>query len=65
MTPRVLMKSQRLIDYPRERPVWRVEVGEPIHLPTPVAGEGRALAARRLTGVLEEYFEKRWERGRI
>jgi len=63
VTPRVLMKGQRLIDYPRERPVWRVEVGEPIHLPTPVAEEGRALAARRLTAVLEEYFQKRWERG--
>ncbi len=63
--PRVLMKGQRWTDYPREKPVWRVEVGEPIHLPTPVADEGRALAARRLTGVLEEYFEKRWERGRI
>ena len=64
VTPRVLMKGQRWIDYPRERPVWRVEVGEPIHVPTLVADEGRALAARRLTGVLEEYFEKRWERGR-
>lgn len=65
VTPRVLMKGQPWLDYPRENPVWRVEVGDPIHLPTPVADEGRALAARRLTGVLEEYFEKRWERGRI
>ena len=64
VSPRALMKSQRLRDYPRGRPVWRVEVGEPIHLPDPVAGEGRPLAARRLTGVLEEYFGKRWARGR-
>ena len=65
VTPRVLMKGQPWLDYPSENPVWRVEVGEPIHLPTPVADEGRALAARRLTGVLQEYFEKRCERGRI
>lgn len=65
VTPRVLMKGQRWVDYPSHDPVWRVEVGEPIHLPTPVADEGRALAARRLTAVLEEYFQKRCERGRI
>jgi 1-acyl-sn-glycerol-3-phosphate acyltransferase len=63
VTPRVLMKGQPWTSYPNENPVWRVEVGEPIR--TPAGGdEGRPLAARRLTGVLEEYFQKRWERGR-
>jgi 1-acyl-sn-glycerol-3-phosphate acyltransferase len=65
VSPRVLMKGERWTDFPDENPVWRVEVGEPIHPPTAVAGEGRPVAARRLTRVLEEYFEKRWERGRI
>ena len=64
VTPRVLMKGQPWTSYPDENPVWRVEVGEPIRTPSSDGSEGRPLAARRLTGVLEEYFEKRWERGR-
>lgn len=64
VTPRALMRGQRLRDYPREKPLWRVEVGAPIRPEPGPAGESRALAARRLTGVLEEHFEKRWERGR-
>jgi 1-acyl-sn-glycerol-3-phosphate acyltransferase len=64
VTPRALMRGDRLTDYPLANPVWRVEVGEPIR-PEPSGGdEPRALAARRLTGVLEEYFEKRCGRGR-
>jgi 1-acyl-sn-glycerol-3-phosphate acyltransferase len=64
VTPRVLMKGQAWSSYPVETPVWRIEVGEPIPTPASDGSEGRPLAARRLTGVLEEYFEKRWERGR-
>jgi 1-acyl-sn-glycerol-3-phosphate acyltransferase len=64
VTPRALMKDQPWTRYPLENPVWRVEVGELIPTPAVVGSEGRPLAARRLTGVLEEYFQKRWERGR-
>jgi 1-acyl-sn-glycerol-3-phosphate acyltransferase len=64
VTPRVLMKGQPWTSYPDENPVWRVEVGEPIRPAPGPPGEGRPLAARRLTGVLEDYFAKRWERGR-
>lgn len=64
VTPRALMRGQRLTDYPLTNPVWRIEVGEPIRPEPPGADEPRALAARRLTGVLEEYFQKRWVRGR-
>ncbi len=64
VTPRALMQGERWTDYPLAKPVWRVEVGEPIRLEPAGADEQRALAARRLTGVLEEYFEKRWVRGR-
>jgi 1-acyl-sn-glycerol-3-phosphate acyltransferase len=63
VTPRALMQGQGWTDYPRENPVFRIEVGEPI--PPGVAGdeERRPVAARRLTGVLEEHFQKRWNRG--
>jgi 1-acyl-sn-glycerol-3-phosphate acyltransferase len=64
VTPRVLMRGARLADYPLENPTWRIEVGEPIQPPPGPAGESRALAARRLTGVLEEHFQKGWGRGR-
>jgi 1-acyl-sn-glycerol-3-phosphate acyltransferase len=64
VAPRALMHGQGWLDFPRENPVFRFEVGEPIPPSFPGDGGGRALAARRLTGVLEEYFEKRWERGR-
>ena len=64
VTPRALMRGERWTGYPLANPIWRIEVGEPIR-PEPSAGnEPRPLAARRLTGVLEEYFEKRWVRGR-
>jgi 1-acyl-sn-glycerol-3-phosphate acyltransferase len=64
VTPRVLMRGQAWTDYPDHDPVWRIEVGEPIRAPARLPGESRALAARRLTGVLEEHFAKGWERGR-
>jgi 1-acyl-sn-glycerol-3-phosphate acyltransferase len=64
VTPRVLMKGQPWLRYPLDNPVWRIEVGEPIRLPVGDAGESRSLAARRLTAVLEEHFQKRWVRGR-
>jgi 1-acyl-sn-glycerol-3-phosphate acyltransferase len=63
VTPRVLYRGNSWKSFPDESPVWRVEAGEPI----PCAarpGESRPLAARRLTGVLEGHFQKRWERGR-
>jgi 1-acyl-sn-glycerol-3-phosphate acyltransferase len=61
--PRALMQGQDWTDYPLENPVFRIEVGEPIRPSLAAGAGGRALAARRLTGVLEEHFEKRWERG--
>jgi len=64
VTPRVLMRDQSWRRYPARSPVWRIEVGEPIRAPARLPGESRALAARRLTGVLEEHFAKGWERGR-
>lgn len=64
VAPRALMQGERWTEFPLENPVFRIELGEPIHPSPPIGGEGRALAARRLTGVLEEHFEKRWERGR-
>lgn len=63
VTPRVLYRGDSWKSFPDESPCWRVEFGEPI----PCAarpGESRPLAARRLTGVLEDHFQKRWERGR-
>jgi len=63
VTPRALLQGERWTEYPRENPLWELEVGEPIR-PADVVGDERGpLAARRLTGVLEGYFEKRWERG--
>jgi 1-acyl-sn-glycerol-3-phosphate acyltransferase len=64
VTPRALMRGERWTDYPLVNPVWRVEVGEPIRPEPAGADEQRALAARRLTEVLEEYFGKRCGRGR-
>jgi 1-acyl-sn-glycerol-3-phosphate acyltransferase len=64
VTPRALMQGQGWTGYPLENPVYRIEVGEPIGPSFAVGAESRPLAARRLTGVLEEHFEKRWDRGR-
>jgi 1-acyl-sn-glycerol-3-phosphate acyltransferase len=63
VAPRVLMRGQSWTGFPHENPVWRIEVGEPIRTPDRVAHEGRALAARHLTALLEEHFQKRWTRG--
>jgi 1-acyl-sn-glycerol-3-phosphate acyltransferase len=62
--PRTLMKGQPFAEVPAQCPEWRVEVGQPIH-PSDYArsGEGSSAAARRITAALQEYFEKRWERG--
>jgi 1-acyl-sn-glycerol-3-phosphate acyltransferase len=62
--PRTLMKGQPFADVPAECPVWHVEVGEPIHPGDYTRpGEGSSAAARRVTAALQDYFEKRWERG--
>jgi 1-acyl-sn-glycerol-3-phosphate acyltransferase len=62
--PRTLMKGQPLADVPASCPEWTVEVGEPIHPRDHVCeGESMSAASRRLTAVLQDYFEKRWERG--
>jgi len=62
MTPRALGEGLGWVDYPDEKLRFRIEVGDPIRAVD--AGESRPVAARRLTGVLEEHFSKRWERGR-
>ena len=64
VTPRTLMKGQSVTDMPDETPEWRVEVGDPIRPRDYVLpGETNAAGARRLTTVLQDYFEKRWDRG--
>lgn len=64
VSPRALTRGAHLTEYPSRTPVWRVEVGEPIRPGEHLDGtERRPLAARRLTGILKDYFEKRWERG--
>lgn len=62
--PRTLVRGERWTCVPEVVPEWRVEVGEPIRAADHLDGsEPRPVAARRLTAVLQEYFEKRWERG--
>ena len=62
--PRTLMKGQHLTDVPEHCPEWQVEVGEPIRPADYLReGEGNSAAARRITAVLQDYFEKRWDRG--
>ena len=64
VSPRTLMKGQRWSDAPEDMPEWRIVVGEPVRLADHLDGtESRPVAARRLTRVLEGYFEERWERG--
>jgi 1-acyl-sn-glycerol-3-phosphate acyltransferase len=60
VTPRALVKGQRWSDIPDRRPEWEIEVGECIDPREHLDGsEPRPVAARRLTAVLNEYFEKR------
>ncbi len=62
--PRTLMKGQAFADVPERCPVWRVEVGDPIHPADHLReGESMSAGARRLTAALQDYFEKRWDRG--
>jgi 1-acyl-sn-glycerol-3-phosphate acyltransferase len=62
--PRTLVRGQRWADVPDGVPEWRIEVGAPIRAADHLDGtEPRPVAARRLTAVLQDYFEKRWERG--
>jgi len=62
--PRTLMKGQAFADVPASCPEWTIEVGQPIRPADHVrAGESMSAAARRVTAVLQEYFEKRWDRG--
>ena len=62
--PRWLMKGQSLTQLHDETPEWHVEVGAPIR-PTDhvLPGESRKDSAHRITAVLQDHFEKRWERG--
>ncbi len=63
VTPRTLMKGQKWHEVPDSIPVWRIEVGEPIHPARYLDGsESRPLAARRVTAIVEEHFAKRWSR---
>jgi 1-acyl-sn-glycerol-3-phosphate acyltransferase len=62
--PRTLMKGQGFADVPVSCPEWAVEVGQPIRPADHVlAGESMSAAARRVTAVLQDHFEKRWDRG--
>jgi 1-acyl-sn-glycerol-3-phosphate acyltransferase len=62
--PRLLMKRQSWTELPSERAEWCVEVGEPIRPADHLDGtESRPVAARRLTAILQDHFEKRWDRG--
>jgi 1-acyl-sn-glycerol-3-phosphate acyltransferase len=64
VVPRTLMKGQPFTDVPKHCPEWRVDVGQPINAADyRRADEGLSAAARRLTAELQEYFEKRWDRG--
>ena len=62
--PRTLLKGQRFTDVPEHCPEWQVEVGLPIRPADYLReGEGNSAAARRITAALQDYFEKRWDRG--
>ncbi len=64
VSPRTLMKGQPWTDVGEGAAQWDVEVGEPIRPTDHLDGtESRPVAARRVTAVLREYFEKRMHRG--
>jgi len=61
VTPRTLMKGQAWHHVPERTPTWVVEVGEPIDPADHLDGtESRPVASRRLTAVLQAYFQQRW-----
>ena len=62
--PRWLMRGRAFRNLPEEIPEWQIEVGPPIR-PADYAqpGESRKEVARRITAMLQDYFEKRWESG--
>jgi 1-acyl-sn-glycerol-3-phosphate acyltransferase len=57
--PPTLMRGQKWYDVPPRRMQFSLAVGEPIDPPTLAPGESRALAARRLTAELRDFFAKR------
>lgn len=62
--PRTLMKDQPFSDVPDRCPEWQVEVGEAIRpADYRCEGDGNSAAARRITAVLQDYFDKRWDCG--
>ncbi len=62
--PRWMTRGHAFRNVPDVAPEWEIEVGAPIRPADHVAtGESRVESARRLTAVLQEHFEKRWERG--
>jgi 1-acyl-sn-glycerol-3-phosphate acyltransferase len=58
--PPGLMRGQRWFDVPDRSMQFRIEVGEPME-PGPLreSSEPRGAAARRLTGALRDFYEKR------
>jgi len=66
VTPRTLLKGDPWTQRPERTPEWRVEVGEPIRPWDHLDGsESRPVAARKLTAVLRDYFDKRWDRAQL
>lgn len=61
--PRFLMKGQSFGELSSTRPVFTIEVGDPIRPEEHIReDEGRSDSARRLTAMLQDHFEKRWNR---
>ncbi|HXV37207.1 MAG TPA: lysophospholipid acyltransferase family protein [Myxococcota bacterium] len=56
--PPTLMRGQKWYDVPPRKMQFSIEVGEPIDAPRVRAGESRALAARRLTAELRDFYAK-------
>ncbi len=57
--PPTLMRGQPWYDVPPRRMQFTLAVGDPIAPPTLAPGESRALAARRITAELRDFFAKR------
>ena len=58
-----MIAPSRLLATPERTPEWHIEVGEPLRPAELLAGCDRRLAAKRLTGILQDYFERRWRGG--